>query len=129
MSFDETLAARIRGALAGRKGVTEKKMFGGIAFMIDGKMFLGVIKNDLMARVGPDQHAAALTEPGARVMDFSGRPMEGYVFVAPPGIKTDAALKKWTERCLSFASALPAKKAKPKAATGTTKKAPPRQRG
>ncbi len=129
MSFDEALAERIRRTLAGRKGVTEKKMFGGIAFMIDGKMFLGVIKSDLMARVGPDQHAAALAEPAARPMDFSGRPMEGYVYVAPPGTKTDAALKKWSERCLAFASALPAKKIKPKPAPGAAKKPAPRKRG
>ena len=110
MSFDEELAERIRDA-ARSEGVAEKKMFGGIAFLRAGRMFCGIAKRDLMVRVGPDRYAEALRQPHARPMDFTGRPMNGYVFVAPPGYRSDAALEKWLRWGLDFVATLPAKSA------------------
>ena len=77
MAFDPGLAERIRDLLAGRRGVGERKMFGGLAFLLDGRMVVGIIDRTLMARVGPDRHADALALPHARPMDFTGRPMKG----------------------------------------------------
>ena len=86
MSYDETLAERIRKALEHRRDVTEKKMFGGLAFLLEGSMFCGIVKDELMVRVGTARYEEALTEPHVRPMDFTGRPARGYVFVAPPGL-------------------------------------------
>src|SRR5689334_12277344 len=102
MAFDEALANRIRRVLGPRRGMTERKMFGGLAFLLDGKMFCGLNEGDLMARVGPDAHAQALKEPHARPMDFTGRPMNGYVFVATKGLTSDAVLARWVNRCADF---------------------------
>ena len=126
MAYDEKLADRIRQAVGRRAGVTEKQMFGGIAFMIDGKMFCGIQESNLMARVGPELHESSLAEPHVRPMDFTGRPMVGYVYVAPAGLKTDAVLAKWVERCLTVVSSLPAKK--PRKAAPRQKKAPTRRK-
>jgi TfoX/Sxy family transcriptional regulator of competence genes len=109
MAYDEALADRIRSAIGDRPGVTERKMFGGLCFMAGGNMFCGIVKDDLMARVGAEQHAEALSQPGARPMDFSGRPMVGMVYVAPPFIDDDATLSSWVARSYEFASSLPAK--------------------
>ena len=108
MAIDEGLATRIREAL-GAAPVTEKKMFGGLAFLSRGHMFIGIAKEALMVRVGPDAHAAALRKPSARVMDFTGRPMKGYVFVDPPGYEDDADLAAWVRAGLSFVGTLPPK--------------------
>jgi TfoX/Sxy family transcriptional regulator of competence genes len=102
MAYDTKLAGRIRNALARRKGVTEKAMFGGLAFLLDGKMFVGIAKDELMVRVGPEHHEDAIAQPHARTMDFTGRPMKGYVFVAPAGLRTDEALAAWIERGRAF---------------------------
>jgi len=110
MSFDETLAARVRKGLSRSSGVTERSMFGGIAWMLDGNMFVGIVKDELMVRVGPDAHEAAVAEPHARMMDFARRPMRGYVFVASEGLQTDASLAGWVERGAAFTATLPAKK-------------------
>ena len=110
MAYDEQAAARIRGALSRRMGVAEKKMFGGLAFLIHGKMFCGLVRSDLMVRVGPERHEEALAAPAARPMDFTGRPMKGYVFVGPDGFRTDAALARWVAWGAEFASSLPAKR-------------------
>jgi TfoX/Sxy family transcriptional regulator of competence genes len=107
--FDEFLGGRIRSALATRDDVVEKRMFGGLAFMVGGNMAVGVIGSDLMVRVGPEADAEALARPHARPMDFSGRPMKGYVYVAPEGVDTDEALAAWVDRGVQFASHLPAK--------------------
>jgi len=112
MAYDEGLAERIRGALDGENGITEKKMFGGVAFLRRGKMFVGIVKNDLMVRVGPDAYADALKKPFARPMDFTGKPMAGYVFVASKGTTEDDALEDWVSRGLKFVSTLPAETAK-----------------
>lgn len=109
MAYDEGVAQRIREVLDDRPGVTEKKMFGGIAFMLDGYMFVGVQDDALMARVGPDNHQAALARPGARPMDFTGRPMKGYVYVDPAGFESDEELADWVNECAAFVQTLPPK--------------------
>jgi TfoX/Sxy family transcriptional regulator of competence genes len=112
MSYDEKLAERLRGILAGKPGVDEKKMFGGLAFLLDGKMFCGVIKDNLMARVGLDDYEQAIREPHARPMDFTGRPLKGFVYVGPKGHAEDASLERWIRRGAEFVASLPAKKPK-----------------
>lgn len=84
-------------------------MFGGIAFMAGDKMFCGVQGSDLMARVGPDAHDECLAMPGARVMDFTGRPSRGFLYVGSPGIDSDAGLQAWVDRTYAFAASLPPK--------------------
>lgn len=109
MAFDEGLADRVRKLLRDRKEISERKMFGGLAFMSRGHMFVGILGDTLMARVGPDQYAVALRQPGVREMDFTGKPMNGYVFVAPTGIDVDSALERWIAQCLTFVGTLPPK--------------------
>lgn len=109
MAFDEGLAERLRDLLARRDGVAEKKMFGGLAFMLRGHMFVGVIGNELMVRVGPDRYADALRKSHVREMDFTGRPMKGYIFVAPEGFESDAALEEWVGLGATFVESLPSK--------------------
>jgi TfoX/Sxy family transcriptional regulator of competence genes len=106
MAYDEVLAERIRTALRGRDDVVEKKMFGGITFMVAGRMACGVVHDDLMVRVGPDGHDEAIAEPHARPMDFTGKPMRGMVYVAPAGVATDDALRGWVERAVRVATAV-----------------------
>ena len=106
MAYDEKFATRIRNALGPNLDVTEKKMFGGLAFLFKGKMFCGIAKDELMLRVGPDDYEEALAQKHVRVMDFTGRPMKGYVFVEPAGIQTSAALKKWVGRGLTYVAAI-----------------------
>ena len=110
MSYDEGLAERLRDALQGYRDITERKMFGGLAFMSRDYMFLGIVDDVLMARVGPEQYEEALCRPHVRVMDFTGRPMKGYVFVDPPGFDFDSDLLAWVERTHRFVQSLPPKK-------------------
>ena len=110
MAYDEGLAERLREILADRRGVIEKKMFGGLAFMSPEFMFVGIIGDALMARVGPDGHAEALSHPHVRVMDFTGKPMKGYILVDPAGFENDEDLAYWVERCEGFVRSLPPKK-------------------
>jgi TfoX/Sxy family transcriptional regulator of competence genes len=112
MAYDAGLAQRIREVLADRHGVSERAMFGGLAFLVDGKMFVGVQGSILMARVGPQRHEDALAVAHTRQMDFTGRPMKGYVYVDPPGLTEDRDLKAWVQWCVEYVAALPAKKAK-----------------
>jgi TfoX/Sxy family transcriptional regulator of competence genes len=119
MAYDENLASRIRQVFPA-EGVEEKKMFGGIAFMLGGNMVCGVIRDDLMVRVGPDNEEAALDRTGARPMDFAGRPMRSMVFVGPAGCASDADLRDWLDLALAFATTLPPKQAK--AATRRSRK-------
>jgi hypothetical protein len=116
MAFDEALAARIRAALGGRRDVVEKQMFGGVAFMVRGHMSCGVVGSSLMVRVNPEQEAKFLLEPAVRPMDFTGRPMHGFLFVDPPGIASAASLRKWVGRVTAHAEAKP-KKVKKKPST------------
>lgn len=109
MAFDEGLAERIRSLSATALGMAERKMFGGLAFMIDGNMAYGVIGSELIVRVGPDAFDDALAQPHARVMDFTGRPSRGMVYVADSGIAEDADLVAWLDRGLAFAGSLPPK--------------------
>ncbi len=110
MSYDENLAARVRQALGPRDDVVEKKMFGGLCFMVNGAMCCGITPTDLMVRVGPDQYDEALAQPHARPMDFTGRPLKGLVYVAPAGVRTQAALASWVARAVTFVSSLPPSK-------------------
>ena len=112
MAYDERLAQRIRSALQDSRHITEKKMFGGIAFLRKGLMFVGVSDSSLMARVGKDNHADSLSRKHVRPMDFTGKPMQGYVFVDAEGTKTEAQLRFWLARCEQFVATLPPKAAK-----------------
>lgn len=123
MAYDEGLAERIRHVLPAGAPIDEKAMFGGLAFLTGGRMFIGIAGDDLMVRVGPAAHDEALRAPHARPMDFTGKPMKGYVFVAPAGCATDRALRGWVERALAFASTLP-----PPEPKKTTPKKKPRRR-
>jgi TfoX/Sxy family transcriptional regulator of competence genes len=109
MAYDEKLAARVRKALAGERGLSEKKMFGGIAFMLGGHMACGIVKDELMLRVGAERHEEMLALPHARAMDFTGRPMKGMVFVSGEGLGSEAALRKWVGRGAAYARTLPPK--------------------
>lgn len=95
MVYDEKLANRIQKLLKGKRNITEKKMFGGIAFLLKGKMFCGVIKNDLVVRTGLKYYQKALDKPHARPMDFTGKPMKGFVYVSSDGCKTVGSLLGW----------------------------------
>ena len=109
MAIDEGLAQRIRETL-GDTRVTEKRMFGGLAFLARGHMFMGIAKQQaLMVRVGPAAYEQALARPHAREMDSTGRPMKGYVFVDAPGYEADVDLKYWMTLALAFNATLPAK--------------------
>lgn len=109
MAFDESLAARIRIALARKKGIEEKKMFGGLGFLLHGNMLVGVWKNSMIVRLGPDEHEAALREPHVGEFDITGRPMKGWVMVAAEGVVEEDAVKKWVQRAVKFVGKLPAK--------------------
>lgn len=108
MAFDEGLAQRVR-EVADRPDLTEKRMFGGLCFLIGGNMACGIVGDDLMVRVGPDSYGDCLALPHAREMDFTGRPMRGMVYVAAEGLESDQALGAWIERGMSYAAGLPAK--------------------
>jgi len=118
MAYDEKLARRIRDAIGSRYRITEKQMFGGIAFLLNGKMFCGIVKDELMVRVGPERYEGALARAHVRPMDFTGRPMVGYVFVGPRGCASAKAIKPWIEQSTAFVATLkrtrkrPAKKAR-----------------
>ena len=109
MAYDEGLAERIRGVLDGRPGTSEKRMFGGIAFLVRGHMSVGIVQDKLMVRVGPETYDRVLRERHARRMDFTGRPMKGFVYIVAEGYETDADLERWVELGVSYVSALPAK--------------------
>ena len=109
MAYDERLAQRVRKLLSDHPGVTERKMFGGIAFMVRGNMCCGIVKNDLMVRVGPQQYERALAEPGARPMDFTGRPMKGMLYVDGGVLRSAKTLAAWVRLGADFAASLPAK--------------------
>lgn len=109
MSFDEGLADRVRLALGNRRGLAEKKMFGGLAFLLRGNMCCGILGRELIVRVPPDETDDVLAEPHTRPFDFTGRPMRGFIIVRPAGCEDDDALAGWVARAVAFASGLPAK--------------------
>jgi len=115
MTYSLDAARTVRAALSGRQGVTEKQMFGGIAFLLHGNMCVGVHGDDLIVRVRPAETDALLREPGTKVFDLSGRPMKGWLLVTPAGFRTEAALQAWIARGLAYASSLPKKTAHAKA--------------
>jgi TfoX/Sxy family transcriptional regulator of competence genes len=109
MSYYEILAERIRQRLARRKNVEEKKMFGGVGFLLNGNILVGVWKDSLIVRLGPDEGDEALKEPHVKEFDITGRPMKGWVLVELEGIENDEQLKDWIERATIFVRTLPAK--------------------
>ena len=109
MAYDEGIAERLREVFDDRPDVAEKKMFGGIAFMMRGHMCCGIVDDKLMARVGPEQYDEALARPHARKMDFTGRSMKGFVYVAPEGFDADDDLRPWVATCEAFVRSLPPK--------------------
>lgn len=121
MAFSETLASRIRDVIVSERDITEKKMFGGIAFMLNGHMFAGIVGDDLMLRIGKDGYDDALKRAHVRPMDFTGRPMQGFIYVGPAGIKTRGALKSWIDKAAAYARACPPKKPKKSPAPGVKK--------
>lgn len=107
MGIDEQLAGRVRKTIPADVRFTESRMFGGLTFMLGGKMTCGISETDLMVRVGPQQYEQALREPGARPMDFTGRPLRGFVFVGPAGTRGDRALRAWIRKGREFVRSLP----------------------
>lgn len=114
MSYDERTAARIRDLLAKRRDVVERKMFGGLTFMVNGAMCCGITSEALVVRVGPAAYEAALAEPHVRPMTFTGRPLAGMVYVDRPGYRTERALARWIDRGLAFVSAAPEARRQPR---------------
>jgi TfoX/Sxy family transcriptional regulator of competence genes len=102
MAYNEKISNRIREALADVESVAEKAMFGGICYMVNDKMCIGVVKDEMMCRIDPDKMEEALGRHGCREMDFNGKPMKGYVFVDETGIKNRVELNYWINLCLEF---------------------------
>jgi TfoX/Sxy family transcriptional regulator of competence genes len=112
MPFDETLGQRLRAVMQAecvRDTLSEKRMFGGLAMMINGNMAVGIVGYNLMVRVGPAAYEDSLAQPHAAPMDFTGRPMNGYVYVYPEGLSTDRELRAWVKRAATFVRTLPSK--------------------
>jgi hypothetical protein len=110
VAYDEDFANRVRELLADEKGISEKAMFGGLAFLLKGNMAVGLSGGgELMVRVGPDATDDALSRPHTRLFDMTGRPMKGWILVAPEGVKTKRQLDAWVKRGTNFARTLPPK--------------------
>src|SRR4051812_19083112 len=109
MAYSESLAQRVRRRLARRKNVEERRMFGSLCFLLNGNLLVGVWKDSLIVRLGPDARGDALREPHVRVFDITGRPMKGWVLVAPEGVADDGQLRGWIERAVQFVGKLPPK--------------------
>jgi TfoX/Sxy family transcriptional regulator of competence genes len=102
MAYDEKLAGRVRELLSTKRNVAEKKMMGGLTFMVNNKMCVGILKDELMARIDPEVYESALERKGSREMDFTGRPMKGFVFIDPEGTKSKKDLEYWLNLALDF---------------------------
>lgn len=109
MAYDEGLAERVREQFQDRYDVEEKKMFGGLCFMVSNHMCCGIVKDTLMARVGPDNYKKCLVRKHASEMDFTGRAMKSMVYVSPEGVESDSELAEWVGICTDFVESLPAK--------------------
>ena len=111
MAYDEKLAGRVAAHFAARRlPVEEKRMMGGVCFMVRGKMCVGVEQNRMMARIGPEAHEAALRRPGCKPMDFTGRPMRGFVFVDRTALRTARQLATWLDLALAYNPLAPSSK-------------------
>ena len=109
MAYSESLARRIRQVFAHRREITEKKMFGGVCFLLNGNMCVGIWKTSLIVRLGPEQAATALEEPQVVKFDITGRPMKDWIMVEPDGLETDEQLTGWVQRAVVFVGGLPVK--------------------
>ncbi|TDE02574.1 TfoX/Sxy family protein [Jiangella asiatica] len=109
MAYDEGLAVRIRELVDDRLDLAEKRMFGGLAFLVNGNLACGVHHDDLMVRLPPDEHGEALAEPGARAFDLTGRPMKGWLVIDAAALAEDDDLRRWVGRSVAFAGSLPPK--------------------
>jgi TfoX/Sxy family transcriptional regulator of competence genes len=109
MAYDTKLGERIRAALKGTRGLEEKKMFGGVGFMVNGNLACGVSKNDLLVRVGAEKHNEAMKRPHVKPFTTTGKPMAGWILVSPEGCKTEKALADWIKMGVGFAKSLPSK--------------------
>ncbi len=109
MAYEEAVAERVRKEFSKIKGVTEKKMFGGIAFMVHGNMCCGVLNDKLMVRVGAEAHTASLKKPNVHEMDFTGKPLKGFIYVEPAGFKTAKDLRYWINKAMEYVMTLPKK--------------------
>ena len=109
MAFDENLTARIRTNLARKKGIKEKRMFGGVVFMLNGNMLVGDWKDSLIVRLGDEQGQEALLEPHVKPFDITGKAMKGWAMVTPDGIVGDDQLKGWIQHAVKFVGKLPGK--------------------
>src|SRR4051794_14533298 len=109
MAFSESLALRVRQAVGCRCGIVEKKMFGGVGFLLNGNMCVGIWKNSLIVRLDPDSYEDTLKGEHVRKFDITGRPMKGWILVEPDGIETDDQLRQWIEQSLDFVVTLPKK--------------------
>ncbi len=112
MAYDEGLAERIRALFDESRPVSEKRMFGGVAFMVGDRMCVGIVKDELMVRVGAERYDELLRQPHARPMDFTGKPMKGFLYVAVPGFENDADLERWVGYGVEHALSLPDKPAR-----------------
>lgn len=112
MAFDEALAERIRQRLLRRKNVEEKKMFGGVGFLLNGNLLVGVWKDSLIVRLGPEVGDEALLEPHVKAFDITGKPMKNWILVEPKGVEDDDQLKDWIQRAAKFVGKLPRKEAR-----------------
>lgn len=121
MAYDETLGGRVRRLLAEEPGIVERKMFGGLCFTVSGRMCCGVLGRDLVLRLSPERGEAALRRPHTRPMDFTGRPMRGFLYVAPAGTRDGRALRKWVAEGVEFARTI--------AAAGPPRRRRPRRSG
>lgn len=117
MSYSQSLAARVRLVCGGLRGVVEKRMFGGVAFLLDGNLLLGIWENSLVARVGAARYAELLREPYAGEFNVTGKSMTGWILVEPDGVESDAQLRTWVDRAFEFVGALPPKSAASKSRT------------
>ena len=111
MAFDDTLAQRVRKHFDSRRDFVEKHMFGGVCFMIRGRMCCGIIDSSLMVRLDPDDADRVADQPHVRPMDFTGKSMRGYLFVDAEGVATPKALKQWVDRCVAHVETMPVKRA------------------
>ncbi len=112
MAYDEGLAERIREYFQSRSDVVEKKMFGGLCYIVSQHMCCGIVKETLMARVGADNYDSSLGKKHVSEMDFTGKAMKGMIYVSPEGVETDSELAEWLNLCIEFVESLPAKKKK-----------------